>query len=80
MNNTLFLLIETAHPLSIEILGGNSGVFLVQVNFFIDQSWVGNKAAHLQSASLNCPFMTSALSSQLLKPESMNPRSDVQIS
>ena len=79
MNNTFFLLTETAHPLSIEILGGNSGGFLAQLNFFIDQSWVGNKAVHLQSASLTS-LIKSGSSSQLLKPVSMNPRLDVQIS
>ena len=79
MNNTLLLLIGTAHPFSIEIVGGNSGVSLTHVILFIDQSWVGNKAVHLHSTPLNSSFMKSGLSSQLLKPISMNPRLDIQI-
>ena len=79
MNNTLFLLIGMAHPLSIKIFGGNSGVFLAHVIFFIDQSWVGNKAPHLHSTPLNSSFMKSGLSSQLLKPVSIYPRLGVQI-
>ena len=70
MNKTLFLLIGTAHPLSIEIWGGNAGVSLTQVIFFIDQSWVGNKAVHLHAVSL---FIMKTLSSQLSKSVSMNP-------
>ena len=72
MNNTLFLLIGMAHPLSIEIFGGNSGDFLAQVNFFIDQSWVGNKASHLHSV-LGWVAANPSLS-QLEKFVSLNPK------